>query len=261
VRSVRRLLPLLLVVACVVAAPGATATPTEERSIAFVTVIEDVTDLTEAAAAAGWWLPAFDLPAAVTGAPTSAGAVDALPAWIEPFNHTTSPVDPGCLELGCSPTYLFRTFSQDGPARASGGIEGWAELCLPDGRCGVTGAIVDPHTYADGEPNNNNTINRIQLTGEVPSRFHVAVLVDSTALAHDGSRVELRGNAGRLDVPQEVAATQVESTGSIELPEPNGTADLVVFEVTGFVAGDYLKLRLRGTTSPASFGGLLFAVA
>jgi hypothetical protein len=246
---VRRLLPVLLV--ALLLAPSARADG--ERTITHVGVVEDVEDLALLAERAASWFPAVDLTAPTTGAPTSFGAVDDLPAWIEAFNHTTSPIDPGCSEPGalerhCSPTYVFRTFSQDGPARAAGGMDGWA-----------AGAIVDPHTFVDGEPNNNNTINRIQLRDGVPSRFLVAVVIDTTALAHDPSRVELRGNAGRLDVPQELAATQIEPTGAIELPEPNGVADLVVFEVRGFVAGDYLKLRLRGATSPASFGGLLFS--
>jgi len=243
--------------------PSPTPARAVEREITVVEVIEDVHELA-GADHTWWWFPAFDLAEPTTGAPTSHAAVDALPPWVEAFNHTTSPLDPGCGEPGarerhCSPTYLFRTFSQDGPARATGGVDGWAEVCLPDGRCGRTGAIVDPQTFLDGEPNNNNTINRIQLRAGVPATFRVAVVIDSTAQAHDPSRVDLRGNAGRLDVPQEVAATQVEPTNATELPVPNGLADLVVFEVRGFVAGDYLKLRLRGAMSPASFAGLLFS--
>jgi hypothetical protein len=113
----------------------------------------------------------------VTGATTGDNVRDALPDWVAAFNHTEDPADPGCtepdaLDRGCTPTYNFRTFSQDGPARSAGGVPGWATLRLPGGECGTAGAIVDPQTFVTGEPNNsNNTINRIQLQDGVPDVF------------------------------------------------------------------------------------------
>ena len=182
------------------------------------------------------------------------------------FNHTTGPLDPGstdpgALARGCTPTYYFRTFSQDGPARAAGGFPEWSRLRLPSGACGRSGAIVDPHTFVAGQPNTNNTVNRIQLRKGVPDAFYVSVLTDNTARRYDPGVVEVRGNAGALDVPSEVANTQVEPTIPDHIDTTaNGIPDLYVFRVEHFRPGDYLKLRLRGATAPASFGGLLFDV-
>ena len=235
-----------------------------DRAITFVGAEVDVTDLAATGfGAAGFWLPHIDAASGVIGRPTGEHALDTLPEWVGAFNHTTSPVDPGCtepgaLERGCLPTYAFRTFSQDGPARSAGGFADWSMLRLPSGECRRSGAIVDPQTFLDG-PNNNNTVNRIQLQDGTPPSFHVGVLTDNTAGEHDANRLEIRGNVGLLDVPPEVADSQIEPSFA-EPPELafNGVPDLYVFRVDGFVSGDYLKLRLRGASSPAAFGGLLF---
>ena len=255
----------LLVV--VVPAARADAPPDDagQRAIAFVGAYHDRPDLVALGLGrAGSWFPQFAATAAVTGAPTGDNVRDTLPAWVAAFNHTTGPADPGCtepraVERGCTPTYAFRTFSQDGPARSAGGQPGWSRLRLPSGECGRSGAIVDPQTYVAAEPNVNNTVNRIQLQGDVPDSFYVSVVTDNTGRQHDPDRLELRGNAGQLDVPSEVTDNQVEAT----FDEPmdltaDGVPDVYVFRVDGFVAGDYLKLRLRGVASAASFAGLLF---
>ena len=234
------------------------------RSITFVDVLRDRTDLARLGlGTAGSWFAQFAAQSPTAGAPTGDNARDALPGWVAAFNHTTSPADPGCtdpgaLVRGCTPTYYFRTFSQDGPARSAGGQPGWSRLRLPSGECGASGAIVDPHTYDDG-PNVNNTINRIQLRSGAPSSFYVSVVTDNTGGQHDPGRLELRGNVGLLDVPSEVADSQVEAT-FVTRPDMtgNGIPDVYVFHVDGFTDGDYLKLRLEGATAPASFAGLLF---
>jgi len=239
-----------------------------ERKIEFVGALRNRSDLTSLLIGnEGSWFPRFDADAG-TGS-TGENARDALPEWVSPFNHTTfdpenGRADPGCtepgaLEDGCMPTYAFRTFSQDGPAH-SASDPGWGLLRLPSEECGRSGAIVDPKTFEGDEPNGNNTINRIQLQGEVPSPFYISVLTDNTARQLDPSELLIRGNVGLLDVPSEVADSQVEPS-----PEPkglhfNGVPDLYVFRVSGFFSGDFLKLRLVGSDSPASFGGLLFDV-
>ena len=249
-----------------------------ERNITYVGVIEDRVDLHHGRIGrAGSWFPRFDVPGE---GGTGAHAIDALPDWVGPFNHATI-TDPGChaatdIERGCLPTYQFRTFSGDGPAQSAGST-GWAALRLPTGECGRSGAIVDPHTHVGKQeyddptglvfprqpparPNNNNTINRIQLQGEVPSTFYVAVLTDNTAGSFDPGVLELRGNVGLLDAPEDRSQVDEddEDDEKAVLVPFNGVPDLYVFEVAGFVSGDYLKLRLAGDTAPASFGGLLF---
>jgi hypothetical protein len=237
-----------------------------ERRITYAGRIADQPDLAAAGfGASGHWFAQQGAPAPVSGAPTGDNARDALPDWVAALNHTEHPGDPGCtepgaLDRGCLPTYLFRTFSQDGPARSAGGQPGWPQLRLPDGECGVAGAIVDPQTFAGGQPNNNNTVNRIQLQEGVPSTFFVGVVTDTTAGQHDPGRLEVRGNVGLLDHREEVVDSQVEpetAPGAADLVA-NGVPDVHVFRVDGFRPGDYLKLRLRGMTSPASFTGLLF---
>lgn len=269
----RRLILLLVTLVPLTTAVAATAVPDHgstldgvfgergERRIAFVRTIRDRADL-RGLGGAGSWFAHFDATGPVAGAPTAAHARDALPSWVGALNHTAHPADPGCagaddLERGCLPTYNFRTFSQDGPARSAGGQPGWARLRLPSGDCGGAGAIVDPHTAGS---NNNNTINRIQLQDGVPDRFFVGIVTDTTGGAHDPNRVELRGNVGLVDQRQEVAATQIETEtapGADDLAG-NGRPDVHVFVVEGFRSGDYLKLRLRGGTTAASFSGLVF---
>jgi hypothetical protein len=269
---VRRLLLVLLLVP-LTAASAATAAPDPvstldgavgdrgARRITFVKTIGDRTDL-RGLGRSGSWFAHFDAADPVAGAPTAARARDALPSWVGAFNHTEHPGDPGCtgagdLDRGCLPTYNFRTFSQDGPARSAGGHARWAALRLPNGECGGAGAIVDPHTAGS---NNNNTINRIQLQDGVPERFFIGILTDTTDGAHDPDRLEVRGNVGVIDQRQEVAPTQVEAASAPSAADlvGNGRPDVHVFLVEGFRSGDYLKLRLRGATTPASFSGVVF---
>lgn len=232
------------------------------RSIDFVGVRYDRANLARAGLGqAGHWFAQFGADAPVSGRPTRENARVRLPEWIAPLNHVESPTEVGCTAFeiagGCLPTYLFRSFSQDGPARSAGGHRSWSVLRLPGGERGRAGAIVDPHTAAG---NRNNTINRIQLRATPPSPFYVSVVTDTTAMQHDpGRTLVLRGNAGPLDTDQ----TQIESAsepGPAELVF-NGEPDTYMFRVSDFRAGDYLKLRLAAadsSTAGASFSGLLF---
>lgn len=229
------------------------------RSITYVGVTYDRTDLQALGIGAeGFWFPQFAASTPVTERPTGENARDALPSWVTPFNHVSGPFDLGCdlegLQGGCLPTYVFRTFSQDGPARSAGGHPDWSALVPPDGKAGRSGAIVDPHTRG----NVNNTINRIQLTDGAPSTFYLHVLTDNTKGEHDPTgRIQARGNIGPLDADVQVEADTFPRDGDLVF---NGIADVYTFRYDGFVPGDYLKVRLSGdaTGGGASFGGLLF---
>lgn len=154
------------------------------------------------------------------------------------------------MTTGCIPTYLFRTFSQDGPARSAGGRASWDTFTLPDGTTGRSGAIVDPHTAE----NSNNTINRIQLRDGAPSTFYLHVVTDNTANEHDPANlVRGRGNVGPFDLDLQVESDDAPGTCDLTF---NGTADVYTFRFDGFLPGDYLKLRLNGGPDGGSFGGL-----
>ena len=263
---------------------GALSDPGQRR-ITYVGTFADKWDLERLGhGTAGSWFPQFGATSPTVGA-TQDNVRDRLPAWVAAFNHTANPVDPGCaepgaLERGCLPTYNFRTFSRDAALRSEGGHGHWPFMRLPGGECGGAGAIVDPKTYSpkegdypdptglvfppgdEPEPTNNNTINRIQLQDGVPDTFYVGVVTDTTGGDFDSDVVEIRGNAGLIDQPEDVAESQVEppSAPSATQLAANGTPDVHVFRVDNFVTGDYLKLRLHGIDAPASFGGLLFDV-
>jgi hypothetical protein len=234
------------------------------RAIAYVGAMYDQTDLQRLrVGTAGYWFPNFEAATATDHASTRRGAVDALPAWTAPLNHysvadpVTAATDQGCTPMdvaaGCVPTFFFRSFSQDGPAHSKGGQARWSRVVLPDGRRGLSGAIVDPHTAGA----RNNTVNRIQLHGAVPPVFYIHVLTDNTNGEHDPTRhLYARGNIGRLDSDLQVEPDRVPSC---ELTF-NGTPDVHTFRFEGFSDGDYVKIALRGDDhgGGASFGGLLF---
>ena len=242
-----------VVAICVVSATAAVAQPapdpcevTRGRSITYVGVTPDQTDFEAAdVGRSGYWFPQFDAPAPVIQRPTGENTRDSLPGWIAPFSNF--PEDP---DFGA------RTFSQDGPARSTGGQTGWNTFTLPDGEVGRSGAIVDPATVG----NTNNTVNRIVLRGEVPATFYLHIVTDNTDGGHDPTvQIRARGNIG----PQDRDDTQVEpdtwpTASDLDF---DGTADTYTFRFDGFQAGDYLKIRLAGAPAPAtgaSFGGLLF---
>lgn len=242
------------------AAAPARAHVLQARSIAYLGALRDHADLQHLrVGTAGFWFPQFGAPAPVTERPTRENARAALPAWVAPLNHWSGIFDAGCtaeeIAAGCLPGFSFRSFSQDGPARSAGGFTEWSALILPSGESGLSGAIVDPAT----RDNRNNTVNRIQLRGDVPRTFYLGVLTDNTARAYDPARaLVVRGNIGPVDTD----VTQVEPSTAPDACDLvfNAEPDVHVFRVAEFRAGDYLKLRLGGTGTPASFGGLLFDV-
>jgi hypothetical protein len=192
----------------------------------------------------GFWFPQFGAATPVSNRPTGENARDARPAWVAPFNHVTSFLDPA---------YSTRTFSQDGPARSEGGQPKWNEFTLPGGKTGRSGAIVDPHA----SKNTNNTINRIQLGKGTPATFFFHIVTDNTNMEHDPvSRLQARGNSNGVDLEADTSPTGEEL-------KFNGIADIYTFRYDGFRAGDFIKVRLKGDSAHKegpSIGGFLFDV-
>lgn len=214
-------------------------------SITYMGVLHDRTNFERLnIGKAGYWFPQFDAAGPVSGRPTGEHARDALPAWVTPFNHVTSFLDP---------TYSTRTFSQDGPARSKGGQPKWNEFTLPGGETGRSGAIVDPHACK----NINNTINRIQLFKGTPATFFFHIVTDNTNMEHDPvNRLQARGNANGVDL-------EADTSPKVDELKFNGIADVYTFRFDGFRAGDFIKVRLKGDSvhkEGPSIGGLLFDV-
>ena len=229
-------------------------------AITYVGVSYDQTDLQRLGiGSAGFWFPQFDAPAPVSGRPTAEGAVDERPPWVAPLNHAATPTDVGCEPVevaeGCLPTYLFRSFTRDKQTHSKGGQLTWNRFTLPNGLRGRSGAIVDPNSAG----NTSNTVNRIQLRGDVPRTFYFHVVTDNTHREHDPTtQLRARGNTGPIDQD----ATQVDTEIFPRRCDLrfNGVADVYTFRYDDFAAGDYLKLRLQGDAdgTGASFGGVLF---
>ena len=212
-------------------------------TITYVGVIRDRADFKRLKIGkAGYWFPQFGAKSPVADRPTGENARDALPAWIAPFNHVTSILDPA---------FKTRTFSQDGPARSMGSMAKWNEFTLPNGEAGRSGAIVDPFA----RKNSNNTINRIQLRGRVPATFFFHIVTDNTNNEHDPTnRLCARGNTRGVDIEAKTSPQSNDLTF-------NGIADVYTFRCDGFQAGDFLKLRLSGNSphdGAPSIGGMLF---
>ena len=211
-------------------------------AISYVRVIRDQSDFKNLnIGKAGYWFPQFGATTPVVERPTGEQAQCELPKWVAPLNHVTSFLDPA---------FKTRTFSQDGPARSAGGMAKWNEFTLPNGKKGRSGAIVDPYARR----NTNNTINRIQLSDQVPATFYFHVVTDNTNLEHDPTlRLRVRGNTRGVDIE---ANPSPQSRDLIF----NGIADIYTFRCENFRPGDFLKVRLSGDSPGGgpSVGGFMF---
>lgn len=233
-------------------------------TVTYEGVVYDQTDFQSLnLGTAGYWFPNFAATSPVEDRWTGENPRDALPPWAGPLNHVSIYPTDGDPVSNNFATFLTRTFSQDGPARSVGGQPGWNDFTLPDGEFGRSGAIVDPHT-ADG--NSNNTINRIQLRGDVPETFYFSVITDNTNHEYDPeAQIRARGGAGETSPgfgdEDDISADPYPQAPDLAF---NGIADVYTFKFTGFSGGsvinqtDFIKLRLGGGPAGGSFGGLLF---
>lgn len=218
---------------------------------ATITFVGKITDRTDFHAAPklgtlGYWFAAFGRSKPELDLPTDSAEVNALPAWAGPLVH---------LDSVFSAKFPIRTFSQDGPCRARGGLPDFNVFTLPNGRTGRSGIILDPHAAG----NTSNTVNRIRLGPGTPSSFYLRVVVDNTSGKHNAiGRIRARGNHAGRDIEPETYAIPGHDGF-------NGIADVYTFRFDGFVAGDFIKLQLAGMPNDktrdadgASFAGLLF---
>lgn len=223
------------------------AWPVAAQTITYVGVKRDQTNFSPSGlniGRSGYWFPQFNSVRAVERRPTDENAVDALPVWAGPLNHTTSVF---------SPAFWTRSFSQDkGGVRSKGGQPGWSIFTLPDGQKGLSGSLVDPNTVN----NRNNTVNRITLAedGELPRSFLLHVIVDNTNGQHNPARLlRVRGaRRGQPDVSCEPDATDFVF---------NGVADVYTFRFDDWEKGDFIKIAINGGPSAvagAGIAGVLF---
>jgi hypothetical protein len=181
----------------------------------------------------GFWFANFNAPAPVSGAAIDSNARNSLPAWVT--------VDP-------TPDTTFAA-----TATTKGGQPNWANLTLPDGSSGLSGAVVDSNTAN----NSNNTIRALALGAGTPSSFIFRVVTDNTAGEHDpASRLRARGErVGVFDIsgpntPAGLAANM------------NSSPDVYSFRYDGFASGDIIKLQLNSGVvgEQASIAGFMFDV-
>lgn len=163
--------------------------------------------------------------------PADQNVVNALPSWIG------VDFDPS------SPTY---SFGQDvgEEAFSRGGQSSWANLTLPDGTSGLSGALVDPRAT----DNSNNTIKQLDILPGAPRAFWLHIVTDNTNLEHDSAnRVRAREDVSDLDV-------------RVRTPPFNGEPDVYSFLYSGVAVGDFIKVQLNsGVAGEApSIAGVMF---
>lgn len=188
---------------------------------------------------AGFWFPQFNASTAgggVTGQLTDDNDRNSLPSWAL-MNFTRDFSDP------------TRTFSLDsGGVYSEGGDPAWNLFTLPDDEVGLSGSVVDPQT----KNNSNNTVNKIILSAGVPQSFLLHIVVDNTNGEHDpASRLEARAETPAID-------NRINTT----VADFNGIADVYTFKYDGWLATDFIKLRLNSGVigEAAGFAGLMFDV-
>jgi hypothetical protein len=179
----------------------------------------------------GFWFANFNAQAPVSGAAIDSNARNLLPAWVT--------VDP-------TPDTTFAA-----TATTKGGQTTWANLTLPDGSSGLSGAVVDSNTAN----NSNNTIRALALGAGTPSSFIFRVVTDNTAGEHDpASRLRARGERpGVFDISGPNAPAGLGAN-------MNSSPDVYSFRYDGFASGDIIKLQLNSGAAgeQASIAGFMF---
>jgi hypothetical protein len=133
----------------------------------------------------------------------------------------------------------------DGPCSVICGDSDYAVIILPDGSTGGSGIVVDPAA----DENSNNSVNKIQLNDGVPSEFILSIIVDNCHMQHSAiNTIKARGE--HLGEPVEADVSP-----SPGLDAFNGVPDLYRFKFSGFVAGDFIKIKLNGQAGEVKMGG------
>jgi len=179
---------------------------------------------------AGYWFANFGASTPVSGAAVDSNAASSLPAWV--------------TVNGAPDT----TFSSS--ATSKGGQAGWANITLPNGTTGLSGAVVDSNTAN----NSNNTIRALELGVGTPSSFFFHVVTDNTAGENNPTaRLRARGErVGVFDISGPNAPTGLAAN-------MNGSPDVYTFRYDGFAAGDIIKLQLNSGNAAmqASIAGFM----
>lgn len=238
---------VLSAVALIMAALYLHIDSTQAQSVTYASRTVDVSNFDprlggEAIGQAGYWMANFAAPRPCYNQPTNESQRSALPSWAGPVYHVPPLIN-----------FFWRTFSLDGPCLSAGGFPTWANMTLPNGEHGISGAIVDPKAAG----NDNNSINRISLNIGVPSSFYFHIVVDNTAGQYSAiNKIRARGEHAGQDISPD------------KYPQPgmkafNGVPDVYTFRFDNFTAGDFIKVQFNGqpASSPypgASFAGFMF---
>jgi len=207
---------------------------------------------------AGYYFPQFGASSPVTLRPTWENMQFSPPSWAG-FQFNVLAADRTFSLDAAQAPYLINFGDQTDPmdlvapfgnplvagVYSKGGQSTWNTFTLPNGTTGLSGAVVDE--WASN--NSNNTVNRIQLGAGVPSSFLLRIVVDNTNQEHD---------------PAGTLRARSDASNDVDLPGLtfNGIADVYTFRYDGFVAGNYIKIRLNsGVAGEApSIGGFMFDV-
>ena len=182
----------------------------------------------------GFWFANFNASTPQSGQAIDANAASSLPSWV-----TVNPTPD-------------TTFS--GTVTSKGGQQSWANLTLPDGTSGLSGAVVDSNTAN----NSNNTIRMLELGPGAPRRFYFHVVTDNTAGEHDPAN-RLRARFERTSV-FDVSALNAPPGLAANM---NGAPDVYTWLYDSGPTGSngaFIKLQINSGNAfaPASISGFMF---
>jgi len=183
---------------------------------------------------AGYWFFNFD-PPANTGSAPEANEVEALPSWV-----TVDKVSSAAA----------RTLSGSLIDVSSGG-QGYDTLTLPEASgplMGESGAVIAIGSATDAE----YVFQNMYLTADTPDIFAMHIVLDNTNGAHDTDRrLEFRG---RNELGSQINMRLNDLTGI------DGDPDVYTFVLSGWGAGDELRMQIRGFGgfNDRSIAGIMF---
>ena len=134
---------------------------------------------------------------------------------------------------------------------SSGGQDGWADITLPSGESGRSGAVVAIGSADDSQ----NVITNMFLSADTPDFFLMHVVVDNTNGQHDtDNRLKVRPIVNESPDARDLRLRDLENI--------NGIPDVFTFQFNYFGDGDQMRLQIRNNSAfeSASIAGIMFDV-